>query len=75
MTFDKVIFDKDAKPIKWRKDNFFTYSPGMNEHTYAGEMNFSPHLLLYQKINWNVDYRHKYKGQNFKILNRKDNLQ
>lgn len=32
MTSDKVIFDKGAKPIKWRKDNFFTYSPGMNEH-------------------------------------------
>ena len=50
MTFDKVIFDKGAKPIKWRKDNFFTKSPGLNEHAYAGEMNFSPHLLLYQKI-------------------------
>lgn len=46
-----MTFDKGAKPIKWKKDNFFTNSAGMNVHAYAEEMNFSPHLLLYQKIN------------------------
>ena len=24
MTFDEMIFDKGAEPIKWRKDNFFS---------------------------------------------------
>lgn len=50
------------KPTKWRKDSFFTNSPGTNGHAYAGEINFSPHLPLYQKVNSNRDHRHNCKG-------------